>query len=380
MDSFFRESGVRISHIKQREELYMIVRIKKKIIFLMVLITIILVSMVKVTVVKASSNMKEYPERDKNLPTYKTIQELPDAVYTTMESENEWTGNCYYATGKVKGVFKGFSKLCKAMKIKYEKDNDETLDKLTYILLQTKKGYVVVCDLFSLTSSMFFENLNAQELSQEEKNSVLNALIAEYGYFEPYDELPRKGEKIKIFLTYSGYSEVTKTPMCFYGINKTVIDACKGKKTIESNPKTKTFKFENIKLDIPENWIWDTQNDVYKYFITDDGFLMVTSNYLNGATEITEGGLNAYIDSFEKGANLKLTSCTKKKYRNGSINEYYILIFKGKKENKKIKIKEMLFEYKGDSYTVGYSSDLTDNSDIYFKIFSKIIKSVKPLK
>ena len=227
---------------------------------------------------------------------------------------------------------------------------------------------------------MFFENLNAQELSQEEKNSVLNALIAEYGYFEPYDELPRKGEKIKIFLTYSGYSEITKTPMCFYGINKTVIDACKGKKTIESNPKTKTFKFENIKLDIPENWIWDTQNDVYKYFITDDGFLMVTSNYLNGATEITEGVLNAYIDSFEKGANLKLTSCTKKKYKNRSINEYYILIFKGKKENKKIKIKEMLFEYKGDSYTVGYSSDLTDNSDIYFKIFSKIIKSVKPLK
>ena len=215
--------------------------------------------------VEAAKKTKEYPSRDKDLSTYQTVKSLPDEIYNTLASENGLKGNCYCIAGKVKGVYKGLSKLCKAMKIKYDSSGkDPMMENIKYILVKTDNGYIVIYDLYSYIVNNVLEEYNSGKYSDDVANSILDSYIEKYVYYEPYDEFPQKGEKVKIYATYSGFSDVTKTPMFYYGINQLMVDGTKDEKTVDLNPETKTFKYDNIKLEIPKNWIWYTSNDVYK--------------------------------------------------------------------------------------------------------------------
>lgn len=350
--------------------------------FMLVILTFSFVQLSKINSIEAAQKTKEYPVRDKELPTYETVTEIPDIVYSTPASENGLNGNCYCITGKIKGVYTGLSKLCKAMKIKYDSsDADPMMEKIKYILVKTDKGYVVIYDLYSYIAKNMLEAVESDEITNGYMKALLDSYVEKYVYFKPYKEYPQKGEKVRICATYKGFSSVTQTPTFYYGINQYSVEACKGEKTVNLNPETKTFKLDNIKMEIPKDWVWYTVGDEYKYFYSDDGFVMVSSVYLSGYP------LNDYIVdsviydflSFQN-MSLKHTSTKKTEYKNKPISEYYTLQFKGTSDGEKCKIRTTLFEYKGDLYTVSYFSNLTEHSDDYFDIYKKIIKSIKPLK
>lgn len=334
-----------------------------------ILLAVLLVMVSGAVSVQAAT--KEYPERDKKLPTYQTVTSLPDNIYTTLGSENGLKGNCYRIKGKIKGVYKGLSELWKALNVQKE-INDPSVENIIFLLVSTSKGDVLVQDIFSATVNSIMENLNSGAFSKKDVDKYLASLKEKYIYFEPYKNLPKKKEKVKLLVTYSGYSELLKMPSFHYGINQYLVEGFK----VDLNPEMETFKFDNIKIDIPKDWFWNTEGDIYKYFHSKDGYVKLYEMYAE------EMGLDDYIlDKIYVGYTkdgLKLQST--KHYTSKYFGDYYILQFKGTMNGAKRKLKEMIFLYKGDYYVISYLSNLTDHSDDYFKIFSKIIKTVKPLK
>lgn len=331
--------------------------------------------------VKAAKKVKEYPVRDKELPTYDYVTAVPDIIYSTYASENGLGGNHYYVNGTVKGVYKGLTKICKALKVKEKNlEKDAVSENITYILVKTKKGYVVIGDLYSNVVEQGYEKIYSGQFSDKEIEEGIEQLKEKFIYYEPYDEYPSKGEKVKIYVTYAGFSDVTKTPMFYYGINQLLTNSSDKEEIDPDKIETSTYKIDNVKMEIPKEWVWPSDTDGIKNFYSEDGFLMVSSMYLEKFS-LDQWVVDMYVDSFlESQPGLKLTGTKRNEYKNKDIKEYYICSFKGKVSGNKVKVKLTFFEYKGDMYSVGYCSKLTDDSDVYFQIYTNIIKSIKPVK
>lgn len=351
---------------------------KRNYVFVITL-TIVMLMLIPFDGSYAASKRKTYPEVDMKCDNYKYVTDFPEIIMTTKGEENGLIGNCYTITGTVKGVYSSVNKAIKALGKKDAIKNSDTDVKTKCIVVKTAKGYVLVHDYYSYA----YEQL--KDLFGED---LVNEYYKEKGYsFKKYKKYPKKGEKVTILATYTGYSSVADIPCFNYGISPEVVSITKGSDGNDDSAKQdekKLYKYNRISFDYPKSWDYINVNEnnddiVYFYpYAGGNGMMMLCNTYDSygylfqfEADEFIEGLGNTFAD-------FKITASKKNEYKGKKIDTYYIYSFKCSIDSQKCKGRITLFTYNYRDYAFIYLCP-TDNTkmDALLDDYTNIIKSIK---
>lgn len=129
-----------------------------------------------------------YPkELDSPLYDYATLP--PNVIYTTPESENGLRGSVYYVTGKVTQVV----------------SSDDSDLGFAYFSVATENGEVYFVDIVS--------SIVSSTSDEEVKAYLLSLYGSEYTF-------PQIDEDVTSYGLYSGFSDLFKAPILYFGINE----------------------------------------------------------------------------------------------------------------------------------------------------------------